>query len=461
MTVESISSIHPTACAGTRRGIAAVGSVRRLAGNFLVLSAGELAAKLATFATFAYLGRVLGPKHYGSLEFVLATMILFTLPVDFGLGVYGAREIAKGHRHASALIRDISTLRLLSACVTLSLLLGFLLVLPREAEVRLLLLLYGLSLLGMPALLQWVFQGCDAMHWVAAASIVRQGTFAVLVFPLVRPGTPIYMVGMIECAAVTVVAAVCMTILRQRLHLSLPRFHFRWRRLALRWRTAAPIGLSELAWAVLWYFPTVQLGFLAPDEAIGRFGAAHRIVMALHTFVWLYFFNLLPTMSRCASMPKRHLGDLMSHSIVAVAWGTILVAFAIGLVSEPLFVLVFGPSFSGGGLLLALLIWLIPIAMLSGHYRYSLIACNLQSLEFLCTAISAVVSITLGFLLIPVLGALGAAVGLLAANLVNFGVAAGCVRSRIVKIRFLPQVVEPLAAMGAGLGAFFVLVNYF
>ena len=37
--------------------------------------------------------------------------------------------------------------------------------------------------------------------------------------------------------------------------------------------------------------------------------------MALHTFVWLYFFNLLPSISRCVGQPREYLQGLMSRSI--------------------------------------------------------------------------------------------------------------------------------------------------
>ncbi len=432
-------------------------SARRLTGGFLVLTAGTLVAKLITFAIFIYLARVLGSERYGSLEFVLAMMFAFTLPVDFGLGVYGAREIAKDPRQAPGLIREIAALRLFMALAAMLVLLGLVAVLPKPHEVRLLLLFCGLSLLGMPALFDWAFQGFQAMHWVSATTIVRQAAFALLVFVVVRPGTPLYAIGLIECASVATAAAFGLAVLRYGLRLPFPSFSFQWPTLAARWRTAAPIGMGQLAWAFLWFLPTVQLGFLTSGEGVGRFGAAHRVVMALHTFVWLYFVNLLPTMSRCASLRGRDLRDLMRRSLILVSWGGIFVAFVTGLLSERLVVLAYGPAFSGSGWLLAILIWLIPVALLSWHYRYGLIAYNLQGWDFLCTTASAVVGAALGFLLIPVMGTLGAVIAIVTANVVNLVLAAYCVQRRITRVRFLPHLAAPLTAMGLALGLFLLL----
>jgi inosine-uridine nucleoside N-ribohydrolase len=46
----------------------------RLALNYILLTSGEFVSKLLALAAFMYLGRVLGPQRYGSLEFTLAAI---------------------------------------------------------------------------------------------------------------------------------------------------------------------------------------------------------------------------------------------------------------------------------------------------------------------------------------------------------------------------------------------------
>jgi O-antigen/teichoic acid export membrane protein len=129
----------------------------RLIQGMLFLSAGEMAAKIFCFVAFTRLGRLLGPERYGSLEFVLALIVFFTLPADSGLGSYGAREIARGRYPVPRLMAGIATLRLLLALASFAVLLATVLVLP--AALGLLLLIYGLGFLLMPLQLQWLFQG--------------------------------------------------------------------------------------------------------------------------------------------------------------------------------------------------------------------------------------------------------------------------------------------------------------
>ena len=90
----------------------------------LLLSGGEPAAKLFCFFAFTRLGRVLGPERYGSLEFVLAMVIFFTLPADCGLGSCGAREIARGRYPVPRLMAGIAVLRLLLALASFAVLMA-------------------------------------------------------------------------------------------------------------------------------------------------------------------------------------------------------------------------------------------------------------------------------------------------------------------------------------------------
>jgi len=419
---------------------------RRLAINFLFLSAGECTAKLLTFASFSYLARTLGPWHYGLLEFTLAIMVFFTLPADLGLGSYGAREIARAPENAERLLHEITGLRLMLAVCSMLALSVFIAVIHKSAELKMLLALYGLSLLGGPFLLQWFFQAHDQMHWVGIASIVRQAGFAVLVFLIFRGKSPLVLIGLVECVSVAAVGTYCVYVTRHKMHFGWPWPELRPSRLVGHLREACPIGLTEVAWAFMWYFSTVLLGFVFADVSLGWFGASHRALMALHTFVWLYFFNLLPSISRCVTLPIQQLLVLMDRSICFAAWTGL---FAVGFLSAfaPLLLtIIYGPAFRAATSSFTVLAWMLPVAMLSGHHRYILIAYNRQRTLLVCTTCSAVAAVLLGFLLVPMYGGVGAAWALLIANFINFVLVYLAVRWLVAEVPVHRQLAAPLAA---------------
>jgi len=431
---------------------------RRLVVNFVLLSAGELIAKLLTFAAFAHLARTLQAERYGMVEFTLAVMVFFTLPVDLGLGSYGTREIARNPNNAAALLREITSLRLLLAGCSLAALLVFIALIHKSMELKLLLAFYGVSLLSGPILLQWFFQAHDQMHWVAMGSILRQLVFSVLVLASVRPEMPLVYLGVIECVSVAAVGIYCLAVVKSRMRFSLPVPMLRLGVLSRHIRECWPIGITELAWAFMWYFATVLLGFLFQDESLGWFGASHRILMALHTFVWLYFFNLFPSISRSVHEPPEYLSGLMSESLRVTAWVGILGAFGLTILSREALTTIYGQDFAGAVPAFSVLMWMLPVAMLSGHYRYILIAYNCQKRLLVCTSISAVAAVVLGVSLVPLFGATGAAWALLLANVLNLGLVFESVRRRVVAIPFREQLTEAVGAMTVALGVFFVFV---
>jgi O-antigen/teichoic acid export membrane protein len=448
--------------AGSTGGAAAprAAEPRRLAINFLFLSGGESTAKLLTFATFSYLARMLGPGNYGFLEFTLAVMVFFTLPVDLGLGAYGAREIARNRDRAASLLHEITGLRMALALCSMVILAIFIAVLRKPPELKLLLSFYGISLLAGPFLLQWFFQAHDQMRWVGAASIVRQAGFAVVVFAVCRRGVPLPYIGLIECGSVVAVSVFCIWVTRRKMGYPWPWPDLRVRTLVSHLSESVPIGLTELAWAFMWYFSTVLLGLIFSDWSLGWFGASHRVLMALHTFVWLYFFNLLPSISRCAGLPRTHLLELMDRSVRFTAWTGLLLAAVLTVLAHNVLRIIYGWFFAGAGDIFAILVWMLPVAMLSGHHRYILIAYRRQKQLLYSTTISAVVAVVLGLVLVPLFRGEGAAWALLIANIVNFALVYAAVSKLVVEVPVHRQLAGPLLSLGLAAAVYYTLVHW-
>src|SRR5215472_18740804 len=120
---------------------------QRLATNLLFLVTGEFTAKLLTFGSFSYLARSLGPRDYGFIEFTLALMVFFSLPVDLGLGSYGAREIARNPARAPELLHEITGLRLFLSVCSMAALAVVAPFLHQSHKLKELLVLYGFSLI--------------------------------------------------------------------------------------------------------------------------------------------------------------------------------------------------------------------------------------------------------------------------------------------------------------------------
>lgn len=373
--------------------------------NFLSLAGAEIAAKVMTFAAFAYLARVAGPDGFGYIEFAAAAVMCAGLVVEQGFNSFGAREIAKTPGRTEALVSEIVLVRLLLAVGLYIALVIFALALNLAAIQTRLLLVYGLSLLAMPLLLQWVFQGHDRMQTVAAIQVIRQAIFAVLVFALVRGAEQIWLVGVAETAGAVSAAAFGVWAYRRQLN---GRLNLSFSISPQLLREGSTIGLSQIFWVVKMSGATLILGLIASAEDVGYFGGAMRILMALHTFVWLYFFNMLPSLSRAWVTNDGSFAALIARSMRWVILAA-LVGTGIWVAVAPMVVrIVYGEKFAPAGTALQWFAGVCAVAAISGHYRFGLIAAGHQTAEMvtaLVGAIAAVVLIPAGYSLSGVGGA--------------------------------------------------------
>ncbi len=360
--------------------------------NFLSLAGAEIAAKALTFAAFAYLARVAGPDGFGYIEFAAAVVMCAGLVVEQGFNPFGAREIAKSPERTNALVSEIFLVRLVLAICLYVGVVVFSLSFDRSPLLTRLLLVYGLSLLAMPLLLQWVFQGHDRMQVVAAIQIIRQMVFAAMVFGFVREASQIWMVGLAETAGLIGAAAFGVWMYRCQLN---GRIHLRLSVSSRLVREGATIGLSQIFWVVKMSGATLIMGLMATAEDVGYFGGAMRILMALHTFVWLYFFNMLPTMSRSWAAADGSFAALIARSmrlIVALSF----VGAIIWVMASPLVVrIAYGQAFAPAGVALQWFAGVCAVAAISGHYRFGLIAAGHQTAEMLTALIGAIAAVIL------------------------------------------------------------------
>jgi O-antigen/teichoic acid export membrane protein len=386
--------------------------------RYLTLSGGETFSKLCAMAAFAYLARVLGPSQYGIVEQALAITMFFVLGVESGMGLYGARVVAADPGRVAQLVPQVMLLR---AALGVP---AFVVIISLAAHYQLaglgILAINGIAVLVTPFLTQWVFQGLRQMHWVAGGAAARNFTFVALVFVLVRPGSDVRLVAVAEVCSILVLALVNAYFLHGwlRVRLDVAEIAAGTRRL---FGDVWFMGLSDLMWACLWYAPSLAVGWVGTGntQQVAWLAAALRLVLAVHVFVFLYFFNLLPNLAEELVVGLDGWRDLMKRSIATALWPACLIAIGGTLFAPVLIPAVYGVSYEAAVLPFQIAIWMIPLAWFNGHFRFSLVAAGQQWSEFLVAVATAAVTVGAALFLSHQYGADGAAGALLLGGAVN------------------------------------------
>ena len=414
----------------------------RMLRDLVALSGGELLSKVAGFLAFAYLARTLEPATYGAVEFAVALSVLFALFIDFGFGPVGAREIATNSANIKPYAARIPAARLILTCIAIPLMGGLAIVMGQPYETIQLVWLFSFALIAVPWNQRWLFQGVEMMSWVSIGQIIRMTAFALGVVIWVHGTDDLMIIGVIEIGAAAAMALYFIVV--QQLKVTPVRLDFNFIELKRLKLEAFPVGLSRVMWALGLYLPTMLIALLVGGAEIAWFGAAHRIVLSIATFSMIYHFNLFPTVSRKLGESLHAFDGLIQPSFRVSSWGGIFVAFTVTLVAVPVCQFVYGESFSVAGAPLAILIWLFPVTLLSGHARWSLIASGHQHYLLLAQTIGLITTFLGGIILIPVYGAVGASSIMVFSSIVVWFVAHLYVSRLVNPLPFIGPTWRPL-----------------
>jgi len=383
--------------------------------DLVVLSGGQLLSKVVGFMVFAYLARVLGPRAYGSAEYVIGLGAFFGLLVDFGLGPIGVRDLSKRERGIAILAANIPFARLWLAVLSApTLLLVAYLAKDGKGEAGLA-LLFAISVLLVPWNADWLFQAREMMANAAVSQLLRMLVFAGVIFGLVKGADDLLFVGWAEVTAAVVTTLYYLF----AQHWFVTPLSFRYS-MAEAWaliKESASVGGSQLLTGINLFAPLFLVANLAGREDTAWFAASHRVIVSLSTFSTIYHFNLYPALTRRIDGPRAELDAVVRASFRVIAWVGIGGALVLALGADEFLSLAFGGRFAEAGPAFRVLVWFLPVTMLSGHARWLLIAAKRQRYVFFAQGCGALATVGIGAPLVARLHSVGGAAAMLAGSL--------------------------------------------
>lgn len=371
------------------------------------LGFGEIASRAFSFIATVHVARVLGAGNFGRVEFASAIVLYASAFATFGLDVVGTVRVAASPSDARMLARTIVGLRLRLTTAACLVLMGLTFLVPRLAEIRLLLLLTFLVVWIEAARVNWAFQGLERMKRVAAAGILGQAIYAAGVFAFVRESGGLLRVPVLSAAGSAVTTAI-LAVIAWKSFSALPRLpHAGLTRSLLR--EAAPLAANAAASLVVYNADVVLLGFIQDERHVGLYRAATRIVGVFTMLGASYSAAVFPSIARAVGNRDRFVRTLnWTIRTGAAVW---VVATAILVVAAPtLLRLTFGQTYRESIITLRLLILSAAVVGVRAQFRQALVALKKAHRNLPPTLWAAVTNVTLNLLLIRRYGMRGAGI---------------------------------------------------
>jgi O-antigen/teichoic acid export membrane protein len=382
--------------------------------NYSFLASSYAASRLLTFFSLVYIARRLGVQAFGRVNFALAILTYSTLLTHLGLMTFGTREVARHPNHIRRQVNGILSLRMALTLASFLLVLVFTYLVPLDAQLKLLILLFGLSLFPTAALMDWAFKGVERMNVVGVIEIVRAVPYLLLILIWVKTPSHVVRIPIFYFLSAVLAAFLGLALFWRDYGSLRPQVELGFWKRAMR--ESLPLGFAFILLQVYYLTDTVTLGFLRGDVYVGWYSAAYKSVAFVLVMGGLFFETTFPVISRYYKQASERLPWLLNSSLRVTSLVAIPMAVGGTVLARPFLTSLYGPEYRVATIPFQLLIWAVAIELIGMNWGYALMACDRAKEYMKGVGLGAVMSVALNLVLIPKLGLMGAGLARLSSS---------------------------------------------
>ena len=394
--------------------------LRKIMGNMGWLFADRFVRMGMGLFVGVWVARYLGPEQFGSLNFALAFVALFSTVTTLGLEGIAVRELLHSPENTREILGTTLALRsvggLLSVAVSIATLR---LIQPLDRQALVLVSILSLAL---------IFQAFDTIDCFFQSEVRSKITVwaknsAFLIFAAIRVSL-IYFKAPVWTFAAAYSGEIALGAIALVLgyRLSGGRI-FSWRahkiRAVLLLKESWPVIFSGMAVMFYMRLDMVMLKMMQGDFAVGLYSAATRVSEVWYFIPTAIVSSVSPAIMRAKDDPEVFYGRL--HKLFSLmAMTACVIGSIVALASHAIVRILYSNSYSGAAPVLAVHIWASVFVFLGLAQSPWDISKNLLRLSLYRTIAGAVINIAINFVLIPRYGAMGAAI----ATVISYAISA-------------------------------------
>lgn len=379
----------------------------------------KVSSILFPLVTFPYVSRILLPEGTGKVAFANAFISYFTLLSQLGISTYGIRACAKVRDNREELNRtaqELLIINLVLSVLAYALFLAVIIFIPQFREEKKLYLVVSLTIPFTALGMEWLYQGLEQYRYITVRSLVFKLIALVSTFLLIHRQSDYILYG-----GLTIFAASASNILNffhARKYISLRPvygYHF------LRHLKITIIFFAmACATTIYTHIDSTMLGVIVNDEAVGYYDAALKVRTALLGVVTSIGAVMLPRSSYYVQHGRQQefmrISTKATHFIFLLA--APLTVFFI-LFAQPSIYLLSGEAYHDSILPMQVILPTILLVGVTNIWGLQmLVPLGREKVVLFSEIAGAVIDLIINAILIPRMGACGAAIGTLAAEAV-------------------------------------------
>jgi O-antigen/teichoic acid export membrane protein len=381
--------------------------------SILSIAAGDVAVRLLGFLVTIFLARVLEPAHFGVISVGFAVLGYFGQLSGSGVQMLEARNTAARSDVDVARVGAVTSLRVSLAMVLVLITIILCFVFVESTDTRDIVWLYSLILIPLAVSLDWFFQGKERFGILSLSKVLNYTVYAVAVYLFVGGPTDVRLVPLAFFAG-TFVAAVFLLAQFRRSFGDL-RFGIHptiWKDLI---KQGLPLGLAMFLGQSAFNAAPIIIGLQFSNTDVGMYSAGMKVIVLLLLLDRTVNSFFLPVVSRLQSTRPDELPRMVEITMKFVFVAALLLAGCCFIIADDLVVLLFGADYAAAAEFLRTLLAYFVLTLPNSVLVCTIVASGREAEYRSALLVSSLILIgsviTLAFLLGPIGGAVGVAIG--------------------------------------------------
>ena len=375
--------------------------------NLFSVGGASVITKLLSLITLGYPARILSPEGYGLVAFgssVTAYAGIVLLP---GIMVWGTRHIARDRINVGETLVIVNLARLFLAFIAYAALAAYAIFFLKSPLERSVVLICGLSVFNSAIMVDWVFNGLELMRIPAWISVAVSVVNVIALFSFIHTPDDVLLYALFSpvMGLLTVIISYYL-VFRRNVRFVIPCFALFKQSL----RESIPLGITMSLIIVLHYANNLIVKSYLGAAALGVFMAAFSLFEHASTLPNILGTVFMSRLSRCVvSSRESAIKDAAIYAQLHMLAAFFVAAFM--FIEAPAIIrIIYGVKYSGSAELLRYMAVGVIFNYAICGYTSCMISFGYDRVMFLVVLVSVIVSVVGGLLLVPRIGATGAAI---------------------------------------------------
>lgn len=359
--------------------------------------------------TAPYVSRVLGPENLGKVNFATAFANWFILLSAFGTIAYGVREVAKVKEDKDKLNKLFSELLVIKFFITLILIIVYffiIITIGKFSNELNLYLIFSVNIMLNIFNIDWFYQGIENYRYITIRSGGLKLISIISMFMMIKTEESYVIYG-----AITIFASSFGNILNYLYSKNFVSFTIKNIDIKRHLSKLIIFFMSSLIVSCYTMLDQILVGFLIGDSGVAFLNRCKQVIIITTSLTLALNTVIIPRATFYYENNRTEYDKLISGSINYIYILTLPCMVGIMFLSEEIMMLLGGEEFLQASKLLSIMsVYILLNALSNWNYNQILLPTDNEKKGIKTQVIMALVSIISNFILLPIIGYIGAGI---------------------------------------------------